>query len=206
MSLLEDRCTTSLTTSTVVGDNVDKNQEEALCNQFAAMPSPSRRKSLDKCSDDNTPALHDMIASALIGLEKDWTGQLLLRCLPMTSQDVKDADASGEPLDDINICDYLSGKKKEQHYVRLNFSPSEFPPPLWYALLVLLEEWGKSSLVRSIMHLIKSPSPRREQMSTSVKLTSSMMERGVSDQMEDHSHEKLLAKMYPREVVGFPLQ
>ena len=138
MSRLENRCTTSPTTTTV-GDDVDKNQEQSLCNQFAAMPSPSRPsqqqnsagedgKSLDKCSDDNTTALHDMIASSLIGLEKDWTGQLMLQCLPMTSQDMKKSDVSWEPFDDINICDYLSGKKKEQHYVRLNFSPSEFPP------------------------------------------------------------------------------
>src|SRR5210317_2354582 len=119
MSRLENRCTTSPTT-TNVGDDVDKNQEQSLCNQFAAMPSPSRPsqqqnsagddgKSLDKCSDDNTTtALHDMIASSLIGLEKDWTGQLMLQCLPMTSQDMKKSDVSWEPFDDINICDYLS--------------------------------------------------------------------------------------------------
>ena len=113
---------------------MDNNQEEELCNQFAfaAMPSPSRTshqkksagedgKSLGKCSDDNTTALHDMIASALIGLQKPWAVHLLLRCLPMTSPDIENSDLSGEPVDDISICDFLSGKKKEQHYARLNF-------------------------------------------------------------------------------------
>jgi hypothetical protein len=134
MSRLEDRCSTSPTTTTTVGDDVDKNEEEVLCNQFAAMPSPSRPqknsagKSLDKGSNDNTTALHDMIASTLIAMEKGWEGLLLLRCLPMTSQDIKNSQVLWEPFDDINICDYLAGKKKDQHYVRLNFSPSEFPP------------------------------------------------------------------------------
>ena len=57
--------------SSADGKSAAENQEEALCNQFAAMPSPSRTshqkksagedgKSLGKCIDDNTTSLHDM--------------------------------------------------------------------------------------------------------------------------------------------------
>lgn len=247
MSRLKDRCSTSPTMTTTVGEDVDKNQEEELCNQFAAMPSPSRKsqqthsadedgKSLGKCSDDNTTSLHDMIESALILLEKDWNGHLLLRCLPMTLQDIKNPNISGEPVDDINICDYLSGKKKAQQFVRLNFSPSEYPPSdkpferankVWTKLKKYIESssfdskmsdspvvctsaaargMGKSLLVRSTMIRIKSPSQRRELTLTSDKLSLSMTEREENVQMEERFHEKRPAKMYPREPVDFPSQ
>ena len=78
MSHLNDSCGMTKSSSAADGKSAAENQEEALCHQFAAMPSPSRTshqkksagedgKSLGKCSDDNTTALHDMIASALIG-------------------------------------------------------------------------------------------------------------------------------------------
>ena len=139
MSRLEDNLNDSCgtTTSAADGNYANKNQEEALCTQFAAMHSPSRPsqqkntsgedlKSLGKCSDDSTTALHDMVESALIGLQKDWKGRLVLKCLPMTLQDVENPEVSGEPYDDINICDYLGGQKEK--CIRLNFSPSKFPP------------------------------------------------------------------------------
>ena len=67
MSHLKDSCGMTKSSS-ADGKSAAENQEEAFCNQFAAMPSPSRTshqkksagedgKSLGKCSDDNTTAL-----------------------------------------------------------------------------------------------------------------------------------------------------
>ena len=114
---------------------VESSDTDTSVHLYDHDPSVKKRKvdpAYSRCNHEkkniSTHLIRSLIDTQVTKLYEQWNGSIPFQCLVYFGDENQLTTLPNGKFDNIDICDYLSGKRKPA--LRLYFDPNKYPPPI----------------------------------------------------------------------------